>query len=64
MAQIVNLNRFRKQKARADAAQQAAENRILHGRTKEQKQREAAAAEEAQRRLDGLRRERPPEKPD
>ena len=59
MADVVNLNRFRKRKARETAERQAEENRVRFGRTKAQKQRDAAEAEEAQRRLDRLRRETP-----
>ncbi|MES0874041.1 DUF4169 family protein [Sinimarinibacterium thermocellulolyticum] len=62
MADIVNLKRFRKRKAREAAARQAEENRVRFGRTKAQKQRDAAEAEEAQRRLDRLRRD--PAQPD
>jgi hypothetical protein len=58
MADILNFNKARKQKARADAEKQAAENRVKFGRTKEQKQRDALEAAEAQRRLDLLKRER------
>lgn len=61
MAEIVNLNKARKLKARAAAEQQAAENRVRYGRTKIEKQRDAAAAEEAQRRMDLLKREPPPQ---
>ncbi|MGH8462437.1 MAG: DUF4169 family protein [Stenotrophobium sp.] len=57
MASVINLNKVRKQKARATAEQQAAENRVRYGRSKAEKQREAAAEAEAQRRLDHLRRE-------
>jgi len=60
MAEIVNLNKARKLKARAAAEQQAAENRVRYGRTKAEKQRDTAAAEEAQRRMDLLKREPPP----
>ncbi len=49
MAKIINLNKARKRKAREDAAAQAAENRVRFGRTKEQKQLDAAVTEEAQR---------------
>jgi hypothetical protein len=59
MGEVINLNKARKRKAREQAAAQAAENRARFGRTKEQKQLDAAAAEEAQKRLDGLRREAP-----
>lgn len=64
MGEVINFNKARKQKARADAEKQAAENRVRFGRTKAQKQRDAEEAAEAQRRLDGLRRETPPEADD
>jgi hypothetical protein len=57
VAEIINLNKARKRKAREDAAAQAAQNRVRFGRSKEQKQRDAAVTEEAQRQLDGLRLE-------
>lgn len=61
MAEIVNLNRARKAKARADARSQAAANRAAHGRTKAE--RGVVRAERAQREsvLDGARIERPDE---
>ncbi|MEA1676832.1 DUF4169 family protein [Nitrospirillum sp. BR 11163] len=34
MGDVVNLNRFRKQKAKEERAAKAAENRVVHGRTK------------------------------
>lgn len=64
MATIINLNKARKQKARADAEKTAAENRVRFGRTKAQKQQDAAAEAEARHRLDQLRRERPDQHPD
>ena len=57
MGEVINLNKARKRKARADAAAQAAENRVRFGRTREQKQLDAAVTEEARRRLDALKRE-------
>ncbi|MDB5973952.1 MAG: hypothetical protein JWR07_712 [Nevskia sp.] len=57
MGEVINLNKARKRKARADAAAQAAENRARFGRTREQKQLDAAVTEEARRRLDALKRE-------
>jgi hypothetical protein len=39
MADIVNLNRFRKQRARRDATTAAAENRVRHGRSKQERER-------------------------
>ena len=57
MAELINLNKRRKQKARAEAEVQAAANRVKFGRTKAQKQQDTAAEVEAARRMDGLRRE-------
>lgn len=57
MAELINLNKRRKQRARAEAETQAATNRVKFGRTKAQKQQDAAAETEAARRMDGLRRE-------
>lgn len=37
MADIINLRQARKQKARADKAEQADKNRRLHGRSKAEK---------------------------
>lgn len=55
MGEIVNLRQVKKQRAKAEAAAQAAENRTKFGRTPAEKQTEAAA--EARRRalLDGAR---------
>ncbi len=57
MGKVVNLNKHRKQAAREAAKEQAAANRVRYGRSKEQKQRDARAEQEARRRLDGLQRE-------
>jgi hypothetical protein len=57
MAEIINFNKARKQKARADAAREAAENRVRFGRTKAQKALDEAEARAAQERLDQLQRE-------
>lgn len=56
MADLVNLNRFRKQKARAEKEAEAAENRVRFGRTKAEKQAEAQEAARKARLLDGHRR--------
>lgn len=42
MADIVNLNRFRKEKERAGKKARAAENRAAHGRSKADKDAEKA----------------------
>lgn len=54
---VVNLNRFRKQKAREEKAKQAAINRVKHGRTKAQKERERADLARATKLLEGKRLE-------
>jgi len=57
MAEIVNLNRARKAKARGEAERTAAANRIAYGRTKAEKQAAKAEAERRARELDGMKRE-------
>jgi len=59
MSNVVNLNQARKRRARAAAEEQAAANRLKFGRTKAQKQRDAAEIDEARRKLDRLRLEPP-----
>lgn len=61
MADLINLNKARKAKQRAEAERKAAENRVIFGRTKAQRQADSAAAAAAARRLDALRRESPPD---
>lgn len=51
----VNLNRFRKEKARAEQKAQADANAVKFGRTKAERLLEAARAEQAKRRLDQLK---------
>lgn len=55
MADPVNLRRYRKQRARQAAEEQAAANRSRHGRTPAERRRDAAAAERQARELDGKR---------
>ncbi len=59
MAEIVNLNRFRKAAARAEARAKANANAALHGRTKAQKALDAAQDAKARATLDAHRRESP-----
>lgn len=59
MAEPVNLNRFRKAKARADKKARADENAVKFGRTKGEKQRDRSTADKARRDLDGHRRDDP-----
>ena len=53
----VNLNRVRKDKARAEKKARADENAVKFGRTRAEKDREAARAEKARREFDGHRRD-------
>lgn len=50
---IVNLRTERKRRGRADAAEKAAQNRALHGRTKTERQVEQARREAADRAHEG-----------
>lgn len=63
MAELINLNKARKAKARADAERQAAENRVRFGRSKAQKQQDAAETEAMRRKLDALHLEPPKDRP-
>ena len=53
MSKPVNLNRFRKDKARADKKARADENSVKFGRTKADKSRDKAENDRTTRRLDG-----------
>jgi hypothetical protein len=53
MADIVNLNRFRKDRKRDEEKQQAAVNRADHGRTKAEREREDAERQRRDELLDG-----------
>ena len=57
VAEVVNLNRARKAKARAGKEAHAAANRALHGRTKAQKARDDADRARRDALLDGAKRE-------
>ncbi len=59
MAEIVNLRRFRKGKARAEAAATADVNRARHGRSAAERRAESAEAERLEAGLDGHRLDRP-----
>lgn len=56
VAEILNLNRARKAKRRADDAVQATANRTAFGRTKHEKLTAKAQAERAAAVLDGVKR--------
>ena len=55
MAEIVNLNRARKARDRAAAESRAAANRVAHGRSRAEKQRDAGAKAKRDALLDGAR---------
>ena len=61
MAEIVNLRQLRKSKAREDRSAEAERDRILHGRSKTEKQRERLEAERAANFVEGHRREPAPD---
>jgi len=53
MGDVVNLNRFRKARAKGEQAKQAELNRQIHGRRKSEKERAISEHERADRDLDG-----------
>ena len=57
MSEPVNLNRFRKEKARASKKARADENSVKYGRTKAEKQRDIQQSEKSIRDLDGHKRD-------
>ncbi|MBS0480383.1 MAG: DUF4169 family protein [Proteobacteria bacterium] len=57
MAEVVNLNRARKAKAREAARAEADANRIAFGRTKTEKAAAKSECDRQQRGLDGAKRE-------
>jgi hypothetical protein len=52
MAEIINLNRFKKERERADKVKTADENRARFGRSKEERERAEANARKAEKSLD------------
>jgi len=57
MAEIVNLNRMRKAKARAEKGQQAEANRVLHGTPKAIRKLSEAKKNKSEQRLSDHRLE-------
>ncbi len=53
MSKLVNLNQFRKAKARADKRRQSDENAFKFGRSKAQRSLDQARTDKARRELDG-----------
>jgi hypothetical protein len=60
MSNVVNLNKFKKQKAKADRVKQAETNRRLHGRTKAERAQDALQKQQLETRVEGARLESTP----
>lgn len=60
MGQIVNMNRFRKSKAREDARHKGDANAAKFGRSKAERQAATEALSRARRHLEAHQREAPP----
>jgi hypothetical protein len=61
MAKIVNLNKFRKQKAKVEREKRAETNRRLHGRTKAERLLELKQKQLLEGKVDGAKLSEPPE---
>ena len=59
MADVVNLRLVRKQRLRAAAATEAAENCVRHGRTKAERQRDTLQADRAAQAVDDAALDQP-----
>ena len=55
MGNVVNLNKFKKQKAKAERAKKAETNRRLHGRTKAERASDALQKKQLDSSVDGAR---------
>jgi len=64
MGDVVNLNKFKKQKAKAERVEQAETNRRLHGRTKAERARDALQKKQLETSVDGARLESTPSSED
>lgn len=63
MAEIINLNKARKARDKADAKVRAATNRAEHGVPKAERERSDAERDRRNHALDGARIERPDDEP-
>jgi hypothetical protein len=57
LGKVINLNQFRKRKAKADGQKQAEVKRRLHGRTKAERAREELQKQQLTRAVDGAKLE-------
>ncbi len=64
MAKVVNLNKFRKQKAKVEREKQAETNKRLHGRTKAERMLELKQKQLLDGKVDGARLSKSPEQPE
>jgi len=55
MGTVVNLNKYRKKKAKAEREKRADQNRRLHGRTTAERARDDLAKRKLERAVDGAR---------
>lgn len=55
MSKVINLNKFRKAKAKAEKEQRAETNRRLHGRTKAERMRDFAQKQRLETQVDGAK---------
>ncbi len=60
MAKVVNLNKFRKQKAKVEREQRAETNKRLHGRTRAERMLELKQKQLLDGKVDGARLSTPP----
>ena len=58
---VVNLNKFKKQKAKAERKKRAETNRRVHGRSNAERARDALQKKQNETRVDGARLESAPE---
>jgi len=61
MSNVVNLNKFKKQKAKAARVKQAETNRRLHGRSQAERARDALQKKQLETSVDGARLESAPD---
>lgn len=60
MSNVVNLNKFRKRKAKAEAVKRAETNRRLHGRTASERARDELQKRQLEAKVDGAHLEGTP----
>lgn len=59
MGKVINLNKYRKRRAKLEREKQADVNRRLHGRTAAERAREEQSKQRLTRAVDGSKLERP-----